>query len=127
MIESALVFDNQGRVIRYHLPQGRTSGSIPDTRDLWEVLWKWRAQLGGVAHTHPWKGRATPSQTDVTTFRACEQALGQLLKWPVVTFDDIGIFVWSEESGFYVHEYDSDPDFIITLMPAIERLRELSQ
>ncbi len=139
MIESALVFDDQGRVIRFHLPHGRTQGSIPDTRDLWEVMWKWRAQLGGVAHTHPWNGRAAPSQgcgrrscdcpqcfrADVPTFRGCEQALGSLLLWPVVTFDDIGYYGWNSVTEQYVR--CRVPTFEDTLMPAIERLRELSQ
>jgi hypothetical protein len=95
MIEVAMVFDNEGKVIHWHLPPGRSGGSIPDTRDLWEILWENRDRLGGVAHTHPWHGEPWPSVTDVTTFRACELGLGKQLLWPVVTFDQIGCWVWN--------------------------------
>ena len=94
MIEAALVFDREGRTLFWHLPPGRSAGSIPDTQDLWEVLWENRDRLGGVAHTHPWEGDALPSQTDVTTFAAVEAGLGRRLQWWVVTFNDAGCFKW---------------------------------
>lgn len=94
MIESAFVFDMEGNLIHWHLPAGRTAGSIPDSRDLWEVLWENKDIVGGVAHTHPWNGPAVPSHTDITTFRAVEQGLGKFLFWPVVTFDTIAFYVY---------------------------------
>lgn len=94
MIEVALVFDLDGEVIHWHLPPGRSGGAIPDSRGLWEILWENRERLGGVAHTHPWNGRPGPSQTDVTTFAACEAALGKRLLWPIVTFDQVVSFEW---------------------------------
>jgi hypothetical protein len=102
MIETAMVFDNEGKVIHWHEPLGRSAGSIPDTRGLWEVLWENRERLGGVAHTHPWNGHPWPSTTDVTTFRACELGLGKLLLWPVVTLDNIGCWVWNPVTEKYV-------------------------
>ena len=93
MIEVALVFDQQGNTIHWHLPPGRSGGWIPDTRDLWEVLWENRDRLGGVAHTHPWVGPAWPSQTDETTFSAIERGLGKRLLWPIVTFQEVRIFM----------------------------------
>lgn len=102
MMEAALVFDTEGKTIHWHLPPGRSGGSIPDTRDLWEVLWENRQHLGGVAHTHPWHGEAWPSNTDVTTFRAVEQGLGKLLLWPVVTFSEVGYFAFNERTKEYV-------------------------
>jgi len=89
MMEVALVFDTNGNTICFHDPKGCTGGSIPDSRDLWEVIWENRERLGGVAHTHPWDGPAFPSHTDVTTFEAIERALGKSLLWPVVTFTDV--------------------------------------
>ena len=89
MMETALVFDRNGKTICFHEPAGRSGGSIPDTRSLWDVLWENRANLGGVAHTHPWDGPAHPSHTDLTTFDAIERGLGQKLLWPVVTFTDV--------------------------------------
>jgi hypothetical protein len=94
MMEAAFVFDKDGSVIFWHLPEDRTSGSIPDSRQLWTDLWNNRDVLGGVAHTHPWDGESWFSHTDVTTFAAIEQGLGVRLIWPVVTFTEIGYFEW---------------------------------
>jgi len=107
MIECAFVFDTDGKVIHWHLPPGRTGGSIPDTRDLWEVMWDNRDRLGGVAHTHPWRGISGPSGTDVTTFAACEAALGKRLVWPIVTLDAVACFFWK---GPEKHRYEAVPD-----------------
>ena len=100
-METALVFDNRGKTIYWHEPAHRTAGSLPDSQDLWEVLWEHRPRLGGVAHTHPWSGPAAPSQTDVTTFAAVELGLGRKLLWPVVTFSDVAYLVRSTETGLY--------------------------
>jgi len=89
MLETALVFDLNGKTIYWHEPEGRTAGSLPDSDALWDFLWENRHRLGGVAHTHPWIGAARPSHTDITTFAAIEKALGKHLLWPVVTFNDI--------------------------------------
>jgi hypothetical protein len=89
MIETALVFDLDGKTIHWHEPNDRSMTHIGDTRDLWDVLWENRARLGGVAHTHPWNGRAVPSETDLTTFDVDERGLGKKLLWPVVTFNDV--------------------------------------
>lgn len=89
MIETALVFDKNGKTIHWHEPHGRNGGALPDSRDLWDVLWENRDRLGGVAHTHPWEGETGPSQTDLTTFDAVERALGRQLLWPVVSFTHV--------------------------------------
>jgi len=93
-METALVFDDRGCVLFWHLPADRSQGAIPDSRGLWERLWENRERLGGVAHTHPWNGAAQPSSTDVTTFAAVEQGLGQRLIWPIVTFSEVVYFEW---------------------------------
>lgn len=89
MLETGLVFDRNGRTIYWHEPLGREGGAIPDTRELWDVLWANRHDLGGVAHTHPWDGPAQPSGKDLTTFDALERGLGRHLLWPVVTFTEV--------------------------------------
>ena len=94
MIEVALVFDTAGKTLYRHLPPGRSGGWIPDSRALWEVLWENRHRLGGVAHTHPWRGSASPSNTDITTFAAVEAALGKRLQWLIVTFSEVRTFEW---------------------------------
>ncbi len=94
MMEVALVFDDAGRTLHWHVPRGCTGTSIPDSRNLWEVLWEHRHHLGGVAHTHPWSGRPAPSHVDLTTWSACERALATRLVWPIVTFTEEAHFVW---------------------------------
>jgi hypothetical protein len=99
MMETALVFDREGKTIYWHEPEGRSSGSLPDSEALWDFLWDNRDRLGGVAHTHPWSGAAGPSQTDVTTFAAIEKALGRQLLWPVVTFTEVANVVRNTVTG----------------------------
>lgn len=101
-IETGLVFDQQGRTLYWITHPGREAGYIPDSHSLWEFLWENRHTIGGVAHTHPWHGEASPSRTDVTTFDAIERGLGIRLVWPVITFTDEGYFAWSEESQGYL-------------------------
>ena len=122
MIEAAFVFNEDGNVIHWHLPPGRSGGSIPDSRDLWEVLWESRHNLGGVAHTHPWNGAAWYSGTDVTTFAACEGALGKRLVWPVITFSQVVSFKWA---GPEKHNY-KEVEFTLLKDEDINKLRELS-
>ena len=123
-METALVFDRQGRTIYWHEPNGRTSGSIPDTRSLWDVLWENRNILGGVAHTHPWDGEANPSGTDITTFDAIERGLGRQLLWPVVTFTHVAYVVKDPWNGKYYHLSGED---VIPEIQDIEELRNRSR
>jgi|WetSurSiteA1Bulk_404760.scaffolds.fasta_scaffold19572_2 hypothetical protein len=99
-METAFVFDTRGATIYWHLPKGRSETHIPDSRNLWDVLWANRDFVGGVAHTHPWIGEAIPSSTDVTTFAAVESGLGKRLIWPIITFSEIRYFVRSEEGNY---------------------------
>ena len=122
MLEVALVFDKEGKTIHWHVPPGRSSGHIPDTRDLWEVLWENRDRIGGVAHTHPWNGDAWPSLTDMTTFRAVERGLGRQLLWPVVTFTEMRGFVFNPVTGDYVQ---AGP--LTIELEGLEELRERSR
>lgn len=80
MMEAGVVIVG-GKPVYWHLPEGRTFGSIPDSRDLWDFIWEHRHTVDGFAHSHPGDGWPAPSHTDVTTFRAIEQALGRKLKW----------------------------------------------
>ena len=123
MIEVAMVFDLDGKIIHWHEPPNRSGGSIPDSRSLWEVLWENRDRLGGVAHTHPWNGVPGPSQTDVTTWAACEAALGKRLVWPIVTFTQEVHFIWC---GPGTHDYRglSSPDIRVD---GVDELREKSR
>lgn len=127
MLETALVFDLEGKTIYWHEPPGRTAGSLPNVRSLWDVLWDNRHNLGGVAHTHPWDGPASPSHTDLTTFDAIERGLGKKLLWPIVTFTDIlyvgrlGL-VGDEDPNFTMIQ----PKYIRFEVEGIEELRDRS-
>jgi len=110
MIETAVVVDDQGKTLFWHLPPGRSATYIPDSRSLWEVMWENKDRLGGVAHTHPGHGTPDPSWEDVTTWSACERGLGRRLVWPILTFDQEAYFEWSGP-GKYDYTPIEDPPF----------------
>lgn len=126
MIETAVVFDSDGRPIHWHEPLGRTGGSLPDSRSLWAVIWENRKFICGVAHTHPWDGPASASQTDLTTFAAIELGLHKRFVWPVVTFTDIAYFIYAPEEGGYVR-WHSPFDDETRWLETIEELRRRSR
>ncbi len=76
------------------MPLGRTAASLPDSDDLWKVVWNYKDVIGGIAHTHPWDGKTTASHTDVTTFLAIEKALGKRLLWPIYTMTDSIVYAY---------------------------------
>ena len=124
-MEAGLVFSFHGDPLYWHTPEDRTSGSLPDSRALWDFLWLHRAIVGGVAHTHPWSGSAAPSNTDVTTFAAIEAGLGERFVWPIVTFTEVKYYTWN---GSGRHEYGEMERRRFRLdRNDIERLRELSR
>ncbi len=128
MIETAFVFDESGRVLHYHLPRDRTSGSIPDSRTLWYFLEKHVEVLGGVAHTHPGEGPPGPSREDVTTWSACELALGKRLLWPIANRTHTSFWRW-HGPGPYDYEGTSTPLPNMEwglITEGIDRLRVLS-
>jgi hypothetical protein len=122
MIEAAAVFDLNFNEVYGHYPNGRTDSWIPDSRDLWEFIWKHRAEVGGVAHTHPWDGEAYPSQTDITTFAAIETGLGKRLLWPIITMTETRCFSFNKLMQQY-----TDTLFLINIPQHTEALRILSE
>jgi hypothetical protein len=119
MIETALVFDEAGVTLHWHLPAGRSSAAIADSRGLWDVLWRERKRLGGVAHTHPGRGPALPSTIDLTTFAACEAGLGRRLVWVIATADQVAHLRWTGPGRL---DYREVPAIV-----AIEGLSELRE
>lgn len=97
MIEAGVVIDKHENALFWHLPEGRTSGSLPDSRTLWQVLWEaFKADtLLGFAHSHPGSGVPGPSYSDVTTFAAIEAALGKRLHWWIASLDHVVLIRWS--------------------------------
>lgn len=92
VIEVAMVFDENGKAIFWPSPKGNSQGSIEDSSVLWDRIWRNRDIIGGVAHTHPWNGTPSPSETDQTTWSAIDRALGRSLIWPIVSMDDVQYF-----------------------------------
>lgn len=93
-MEAGVVLDRQGQPIHWHMPPGRTAGSLPESPDLWDIFWKHRDNLSGFAHSHPGSGVPGPSYTDVTTFAAVEAGLGTRLDWWIISEDSIALFKW---------------------------------
>jgi hypothetical protein len=124
MIEAGVVVDKRGEPLFWHLPEGRTAGSLPDSRTLWQVLWDaFEADtLLGFAHSHPGSGVPGPSYSDVTTFAAVEAALGRRLDWWITSSDHVVLLRWDGPDKI---SYRST---IVTEAPSwVAELRRLSQ
>src|SRR6185369_6039063 len=80
-LEAGVVVGYEGEPIFWHLPEGRTAGYLPDSRELWEVIWENRHNVYGIAHSHPGSGLPGPSREDITTFAGIELGLGRRLVW----------------------------------------------
>ena len=94
MMEAAVVVGLDGSPLHWHSPPGRTSVAIPDTRDLWTVIWENKDNLAGIAHSHPGSGLPGPSYEDVTTFSSIENALGRRLDWWIISTDRVILARW---------------------------------
>ena len=77
----------------WHSPGDRSVAYLPDSVDLWGVLWAYRSNLRGFAPRHPGAGRPRPSSTDLTTFAAIETGLGERYNWYIVSKDRmVGVY-----------------------------------
>ena len=116
MVEAALVIGPDGCVLHLHLPPGVTSGSIPDSARLWEVLWQNRGLVEGVAHLHPGRGEPCPSETDLTTFAAIEAGLGRRLCWWISSSDHTLEIRWRGPNRLdYAEELVIAPRWVVVL------------
>ena len=104
MKEVGVIIGFDGQPTLWHQPEGRSGGSIPDTRELWDALWAQRHHLTGFAHSHPGGGYASPSGTDLTTFAAIEAALGRRLVWWIANEQETIVLLWQ---GPGPHQYKS--------------------
>ena len=117
MIEVAVVIDLKGAPIYWHLPEGRTGGSIPDSRNLWQILWENRDKISAVAHSHPGRGNPGPSVTDITTFTAIEAALGKRFVWYICSEDGFS-YSHAKGNGYLTLPYYHEPAWL----PELRRL-----
>lgn len=99
MMEAGVVVGTGGEALHWHLPPDRSGGALPDSRDLWDVIWENRDRLLGFAHSHPGSGFPSPSRTDVTTFIAIEKALGRRLFWWITSADEVIVIRREEPPG----------------------------
>ena len=60
------------------------AASIPDRRELWEVIWEHRSEISEIAHSCPDEVLEF-SQEDLTTMEAVEAGVGKSFTWSVVT------------------------------------------
>ncbi len=61
---------------------------LPDSRERWEALWRLRADVKEIAHTHP-LGPLAFSAEDETTMEAILLALGRPVRFCVVAPDGV--------------------------------------
>lgn len=101
---------------------------LPDSRDLWDVMWGNRKELVGFAHSHPGSGLPGPSHEDLTTFSAVERALGIRLKWWITTVDHLLLLEWSGLKYEPVAVWSDIPDGgWDTDLLWVPRLRQISE
>lgn len=93
-IEAGVLVDLDCEPIHWHLPAGRHGGALPDSRELWDIIWANRDRLLGFAHSHPGSGTPGPSHEDLTTFAAIEAALGKRLVWWITSQDTFVELCW---------------------------------
>ena len=121
MIETGVVLLGH-EPLYWHLPPGRTGGSLPDSRALWDVLWEHRkAENLGFAHSHPGGGVPGPSWTDITTFSGVELGLGRRIDWWITSSERVILLRWQ---GPAKYDYDAN---LQEETPWADRLRELSK
>ncbi|MCK9567620.1 hypothetical protein M0R72_01560 [Candidatus Pacearchaeota archaeon] len=128
MMEAGVLLGPNNSVIHWHTPNARSGGSLPDSVDLWQIIWENCAIVSGFAHTHPGSGVPGPSHTDITTFIAVEKGLGKHLNWFILSSDSQALCLFDNEMGEL-------PSGIITVelyventtkMTWMSKLRELS-
>jgi hypothetical protein len=128
MIEAGVLLGLNNSVITWHTPNERSVVKLPESRDLWEIIYDNKDTVTGFAHTHPGDGSPGPSHTDITTFIAIENALGKHLNWFILSSD-------SQVLCLFDNEMNESPKDIITIeihdqdiinMTWMSKLRELS-
>ena len=107
-------------VLHWHEPADAEHDKLPDSRDLWKVIWTHRAHLYGIAHLHPWDGVAHATLEDLTTFDAVESGLGRPLYWWVATMTELAVY---RRASHFIWQRVSWPAHAQHLTPWLEELR----
>jgi hypothetical protein len=90
-----------------------SAAALADSRARWEAIWRHRAELTGIAHSHP-NGPARFSAEDLTTMAALDDALGRRLCYWVVTGDK----VLRRTAEGAILELDLEPPWVSALRAA---------
>lgn len=116
MTEAGALIGKDGEALYWHQPPDANVVALPDSRALWSAIWELREYVAGFAHTHPGRGRPSPSGTDLGTFSAIEGALGRRLDWWIASADGLAIVRWDCESECYLlSEIDCEPGWLAEL------------
>jgi len=83
-----------GEILYADFSQSPTA--MPDKRQRWQAVWNNRENLAEIAHSHP-LGGSRFSQEDETTMAALDLALGQAMRYSVVTPEEIRVRQGDEE------------------------------
>lgn len=118
MMEAGALVGPSG-LLYLHTPEGRTEVRLPDSRSLWDLFLLHQKELVGFAHTHPGSGveACTPSQDDLSSFRAIERGLGRTLTWWILSSDTVVSYTF-EEPDTYVGQLEEEPPWAAVLRQA---------
>ena len=124
-MEAAVVIGSGGRAIYWHLPEDRTSGSLPDgpgyppSVRLWDFILENMDEVEGIAHSHPGGGVPGPSGTDLGTFVAVEKALGRL-DWWITSSEATVLIRWRGpgRADYAAVRLDEEPPWVAELRAA---------
>jgi len=125
-MEVGVLVDKLGRPIYWHEPQGSSSVYLPDSRDLWDMIWENREDVSGFAHSHPGRGMPMPSHEDLTTFEAVEAALGRRLTWWITSENQLTRLEWYEDQ-YNLEVWGSAPSWLDELRKRSYRREEVSK
>jgi hypothetical protein len=81
MVEVFFVIGKGGAVLWSDV--GASAAALPDRRERWDVIWRLRAEIEELAHSHP-AGPMGFSHEDETTMQALTAGLGREIRFSVV-------------------------------------------
>lgn len=122
-IEAGVLIDIDRNPIHWHMPVDRSVGYLPDSRELWDVIWENRDRVRGFAHSHPGSGVPGPSMEDLTTFAATESGLGRKLVWWITSADCLVTLWWQGPGKFDYFKAVVPKEIELELYPWLEQLR----
>lgn len=81
MREVCFLIGRGGSVI--YADASNSPAALPDSRDRWEAIWRYRDDIEAIVHSHP-VGPSAFSAEDESTMAAIDSALGKPMRYCVV-------------------------------------------